>query len=205
LIGSFKDRKTKAVFEGLPVRQWRGIHAAAKRKLDQLASAKTLDDMRSLRATASKRLRAIERANTACELTISSACASAGRVALLTTWRLSTITEGGMAMSFNRPKEGWNIRRVTTHPGAMLREEFMKPMGLSANHLAMDLHVPVTRINEIIRQRRRVTADTALRLARYFGTSPEFWLNLQQLHDLTLARQKSLRNIERDVRPATAA
>ena len=87
----------------------------------------------------------------------------------------------------------------------MLREEFMKPMGLSANRLAMDLHVPVTRINEIIRERRSVTADTALRLGRYFGNSPEFWLNLQQLYDLTLARQKSFKDIEMEVRPATAA
>jgi addiction module HigA family antidote len=108
-------------------------------------------------------------------------------------------------MSFNRPKGGWNIQRVTTHPGAMLREEFMKPMGLSANRLAMDLHVPVSRITEIIRERRSVTADTALRLGRYFGNSPEFWLNLQQLYDLTLARQKSLKDIEMEVRPATAA
>ncbi len=108
-------------------------------------------------------------------------------------------------MSFNRPKGGWNVQRVTTHPGTMLREEFMKPMRLSANRLAMDLHVPVTRINEIMRERRSVTADTALRLARYFGNSPEFWLNLQQLYDLTLVRQKSLRDIEREVRPATAA
>ena len=108
-------------------------------------------------------------------------------------------------MSFNRPKAGWNIQRVSTHPGAMLREEFMKPMGLSANRLAMDLHVPVTRINEIIRERRSVTADTALRLGRYFGNSPEFWLNLQQLYDLTLARQKSFKDIEMEVRPATAA
>jgi addiction module HigA family antidote len=108
-------------------------------------------------------------------------------------------------MSFKRPKQGWNIRRVTTHPGTMLREEFMKPMRLSANRLAMDLHVPVTRINEISHERRSVTADTALRLARYFGNSPEFWLNLQQLYDLTLARRKSLRDIEREVPPATAA
>jgi len=108
-------------------------------------------------------------------------------------------------MSLTRPKEGWNIQRVTTHPGEMLREEFMKPMRLSANRLAMDLHVPVTRINEIIRERRRVTADTALRLARYFGNSPEFWLNLQQLYDLTLVRQKSLKDIEKEVRPARAA
>jgi addiction module HigA family antidote len=81
----------------------------------------------------------------------------------------------------------------------------MKPMGLSANRLAMDLRVPVTRINEIVRRRRSVTADTALRLARYFGNSPEFWLNLQQQYDLTLTRQKSLREIEKEVRPATAA
>lgn len=70
------------------------------------------------------------------------------------------------------------------HPGEILREEFMKPMGISQNALAIALHVPVTRIGEIVHERRGITADTALRLGKYFGTSSEFWMNLQNNYDL---------------------
>lgn len=94
--------------------------------------------------------------------------------------------------------------RVTTHPGEVLAEEFLKPLGLSVNALAIALRVPATRIGAIIKAERSVTADTALRLARYFGTSPEFWINLQAMHDLTRARQESGQSIERDVRPRAA-
>ena len=73
------------------------------------------------------------------------------------------------------------------HPGEMLREDFMKPLGLSANALAIALRVPVTRISEIVRERRGITADTALRLARYFNMSPEFWMRLQMDFDLESA------------------
>jgi len=76
-------------------------------------------------------------------------------------------------------------RRVTTHPGEVLGEEFLKPFGMSANALAIALHVPATRISAILKGERSVTADTALRLARFFGTSAEFWINLQAMHDLT--------------------
>jgi addiction module HigA family antidote len=79
--------------------------------------------------------------------------------------------------------------RVTTHPGEVLSEEFLGPLGMSVNALAMALRVPATRIGAIVRGERSVTADTALRLARSFGTSPESWINLQAMHDLTRARQ----------------
>ncbi|MGH7342030.1 MAG: HigA family addiction module antitoxin [Candidatus Rokuibacteriota bacterium] len=75
------------------------------------------------------------------------------------------------------------------HPGEILAEEFLKPSGLSANALAKALDVPVTRISEIVRGRRGVSADTALRLARYFGTSAELWLGLQAEYDLRVARR----------------
>ena len=75
--------------------------------------------------------------------------------------------------------------RIGTHPGEILREEFMHPLDLSANALAMALHVPVTRVSEIVKERRGVTADTAARLARYFGTTARFWLNLQTAYDLS--------------------
>ena len=91
------------------------------------------------------------------------------------------------------------------HPGEILREDFMKPLGLSVNKLALDLHVPATRIGEIVHERRRITADTALRFARYFNTNPEFWLNLQNFYDLEVSRRSGAGSaIEREVRPASA-
>ena len=108
-------------------------------------------------------------------------------------------------MSVKRPERGWNITRPPVHPGEMLREEFMKPLGISINGLALELHVPVTRISEIVRERRGVTADTALRLARHFGTSADFWMNIQKDYELTLTSQKALRTIERQVRPRNEA
>ena len=103
-------------------------------------------------------------------------------------------------MSITRPKTGWNLHRIATHPGEILREEFMKPFGLSANRLALNLRVPATRINDIVRGQRGVTAETALRLSRYFGNSPEFWMNLQTAHDLSEARLKSQKMIDAEVR-----
>ena len=87
------------------------------------------------------------------------------------------------------------------HPGEVLREEFMIPLGLSANALAMALRVPTPRINDIARERRAITADTALRLARYFGTSAEFWLGLQSDFDMKTTLTVIGARIERDVTP----
>jgi addiction module HigA family antidote len=94
--------------------------------------------------------------------------------------------------------------RVTTHPGEVLNEEFLRPLGMSVNALAMALRVPATRIGAIVKGERSVTADTALRLARFFGTSPEFWMNLQAMYDLTKARRDTGGKIQRDVRPRAA-
>ena len=91
------------------------------------------------------------------------------------------------------------------HPGEILRADFMEPFGLSMNRLALDLRVPVTRIAEIVHERRGVTSDTALRLARYFNTTPGFWLNLQSSYDLEVAQDKLSRTIEREVRPSSFA
>ena len=88
------------------------------------------------------------------------------------------------------------------HPGEVLREEFMIPLGLSANALAIALRVPAPRINDIARERRAITADTALRLARYFGGDAQSWLNLQTIYDLRVAERTSARRIEREVAPA---
>jgi len=86
-------------------------------------------------------------------------------------------------------------------PGEILLEEFMTPLELSQNKLARDLDVPVGRINDILKARRTITTDTALRLGIYFGTTPEFWLNLQNRYDLKLAKKTLLPKIERGIRP----
>ena len=108
--------------------------------------------------------------------------------------RSSTITE--------TTERRANGRLPPIHPGEMLREEFLVPMGISANALALAIRVPATRVNEIVNERRGITADTALRLARFFRMSPEFWMNLQSHYDLQCARTASERDIRRSVRPA---
>jgi addiction module HigA family antidote len=90
------------------------------------------------------------------------------------------------------------------HPGEILREEFMTPHGLSQNALARALGVPPRRINEIVLEKRGITADTALRLARFFGTAAELWTGLQADYDLRLVRYEKARTIEREVEPLAA-
>lgn len=92
-------------------------------------------------------------------------------------------------------------RLKAVHPGEILREEFLEPLGLSMNKIAMALRVPVTRIADIVNERRGITADTALRFARYFRNSPAFWMNLQTRYDLEVAADEIARQVERDVQP----
>jgi addiction module HigA family antidote len=87
------------------------------------------------------------------------------------------------------------------HPGEILRDDFVEPLRLSINRLALELRVPVTRIAEIVHERRAITPDTALRLSRYFSTTPEFWLNLQVRYDLDRAEDENLHKMEREVHP----
>jgi antitoxin HigA-1 len=94
-----------------------------------------------------------------------------------------------------------NKKLKPVHPGEILREEFMKPLGLSMNRVAIDLRVPLTRIADIVHERRGVTTDTALRLARYFKTAPTFWLNLQTRYDLEVMGGRESERIARDVHP----
>jgi addiction module HigA family antidote len=91
------------------------------------------------------------------------------------------------------------------HPGETILEDILKPLSMSVNQLANQLGVTATRLNDIVRGRRGITADTALRLARYLGTSAEFWLGLQLEYDLRIAKQTKLKQIERAVRPRTEA
>jgi addiction module HigA family antidote len=91
------------------------------------------------------------------------------------------------------------------HPGEVLLEEFIKPLNLSQNRLAIDIGVDARRINEIVLGRRSMTADTALRLARFFGNSPQFWLGLQTQYDLDIAEDKLGKRLEQEVRPLEMA
>ena len=90
------------------------------------------------------------------------------------------------------------------HPGEILREEFLSPLGMSANELALALRAPATRINDIVNEKRGITADTALRLSRYFGTTPRFWTNMQASWELEVAEDRLGNAVRRDVLPRTA-
>jgi antitoxin HigA-1 len=93
---------------------------------------------------------------------------------------------------------------VPIHPGEVLAEEFMKPLGLSLNFLSRELHVPPARVHGIVHGTRAITADTALRLSAYFGTTAELWLNLQSDYDLRVARRTAGAEIARQVRRRAA-
>ena len=90
------------------------------------------------------------------------------------------------------------------HPGEILREEFLEPFELSVYELANEIHVPRSRVNDIVRGKRSITTDTALRLSRFFGTSAEFWIDLQTRHDLDVADRTSRKQIEREITPHAA-
>jgi addiction module HigA family antidote len=96
-------------------------------------------------------------------------------------------------------------KRLRIHPGEILSEEFLKPLGLSMNQLALALRVPGNRINAIVAGQRGISTDTALRLGRYFGTSAQFWINMQARYDLESTKDKLADRIEREVRPRERA
>src|SRR5207245_6193415 len=130
---------------------------------------------------------------TASGSTTSGESALRGVMGMRMKWRLWTTTRGLESTMAKRLKP--------VHPGEILREEFMAPLGLSMNRMAMDLRVPVTRIADIVNERRGITADTALRFARYFKNSPAFWMNLQTRYDLEVAEDEIAAKVERDVQP----
>src|SRR4249920_3264587 len=96
-------------------------------------------------------------------------------------------------------------RNPFPHPGETIREDYLKPLAMSVNKLALELRVPATRMTEIVNGRRGISADTALRLARFFNTTPKFWLNLQSSYDLAVASETHAEEIQRTVHPLEAA
>ena len=95
--------------------------------------------------------------------------------------------------------------RAPIHPGVILKADLLDPHGMSVNKLAKELHVPANRLSQIISGKRGISPDTSLRLARYFGFSPEYWLNMQAQYDLEIIRRQSLRQIEKQIKPREAA
>jgi len=87
------------------------------------------------------------------------------------------------------------------HPGEILREEFLVPLGMSMNKLALAIRVPATRIADLVHEKRAISSETALRLARYFGTTPDFWMNLQARYDLDMAEDRTGETVKREVQP----
>lgn len=134
---------------------------------------------------------------------IAFALTTSGAFALL--GAMETRSRSKLLIITNREKPMPKTQRLlpAIHPGEILRADFMEPLRLSMNRLALDLRVPVTRIAEIVHERRGITPDTALRLARYFNTSAAFWMNLQTAYDLEVAEDALAATINREVRPAT--
>lgn len=95
--------------------------------------------------------------------------------------------------------------RNPVHPGMILKSDLLEPLGMSVNKLAAELHVPANRLSQIISGKRGISPDTSLRLARYFGFAPEYWLNMQALYDLEIIRRQSMRQIEKEIQPREAA
>ena len=114
--------------------------------------------------------------------------------------RMDALGKANLSDALARPRK----RLVATHPGQLLLSEFMEPLALTANALANALHVPANRITAILKGQRGITADTALRLARFFGTSADFWLNLQKDFELRQAREVAQREIDSLVMPLAA-
>ncbi len=116
------------------------------------------------------------------------------------TIKVNELAKADLSDVIARPRKRLRI----IHPGEMLQEEFMKPYGLSSNALAHALHVPTNRISAIVKGQRAITADTALRLSRYFGTTAEFWINLQKDYELRIARNASATEIDESIEPIAA-
>jgi addiction module HigA family antidote len=176
MIKSFRDCACQRLWMGAFVKRFSRIERQALRKLDMLHTARDLND---LRAPPANRLEALtgDRRGQHSSGSMTSGASVSRRPRKAPPMLKSSTTTKGIATP----------NRVTAHPGEVLSEEFLKPLGMSVNALATALRVPATRIGAIVKGERSVTADTALRLARFFGTSPEFWINLQAMADVRRA------------------
>jgi addiction module HigA family antidote len=193
VIRSFRNAETERIFLGIRSKKFQAIEKVAARKLFQLYAAKSLLDPRSpgnsLEALTDDR-------------------AGQHSIRINDRYRLCFAWENGDACHVeivDLSLTGRNIMTKPPHPGETIKEDYLVPLGMSVNRLAVALGIGTARLNEIVRGKRGITADTALRLARCFGTSAEFWLNLQSLYDLRMAERRVRARIEREVTPLKVA
>jgi addiction module HigA family antidote len=172
------------------------LQRMARRKLRMLNNAQSLTDLRIPPGNRLEALRGNRGGQHSLRINDQWRSVSSGGTVAPTTWRSWTTTDGEDAMAEQLP----NI-----HPGEILLEEFLQPMGISQNRLAREIKVPPRRVNEIVLGKRAITPDTALRLARYFGTSERFWLGLQVDFDLEEAKRGLAAQIDREVKPMAPA
>jgi addiction module HigA family antidote len=203
MIRSFACADTHHLYLTGKSRRWTNVRAVAQRKLDQMHAVMQLID---LGIPPGNRLEALHgdrrgqhsiRINDPWRICFTWHPDGAHGVEIVD---CHSSTVQGNAM-IKQSAEGWSVHRVTTHPGEILREDFLRPMGMTAHALATRTRMPATRVGEILHGRRSVSTDTALRLARFFGTSAEFWINLQTAYDLSKARMEIDSTIQNEVQP----
>ena len=185
MITGYGDKQTAKFAAGARVRAFTGLERAARLKLDRLESAVALTDLSALPAIVSRRSRVTDGANTASASTIGGESVLHGSKAnrARPMLKLSTITERG------------RMSLPAIHPGEQLHEE-LETLNMSAAELARQINVPANRITQILNGEREITADTAMRLGHFFGTSPQFWMNLQSLYELRIAQSQNGRAIQ---------
>jgi len=198
MIKSFRCRDTQALFEGQHPRRFLAIETQAQRKLIMLDSAMDIRDLKNPPDNHLEKLSGDRGGQW------NSRINDQWRICFA--WQNSDshhveIVDYHYSRSFAMTRNG--MRPI--HPGEILREEFLNPLGMTAHALAVLLKVPATRINDIVRERRTISPDTALRLARYFDTTPEFWLALQSAYDLRVAEQESGEMVNKEVAPRHVA
>jgi addiction module HigA family antidote len=182
MIRSFRDSLTRRVFERQRIpRLGPEVQRQAHRKLLLLDASSALEDLRSRRGTDWNASEATAPDSTASESTANGEFASSGALTDRMKSRSATTTR-----RLSMPRRA----HPPIHPGEILETEYLEPLELSQYRLAKELSVPARRINEIVHGTRAISADTALRLARYFGTTDEFWLNLQMRYDLEVERDR---------------
>ena len=214
MIKSFADKRTAALFGGYAVRNIPNqIQRRARAKLFAVDAAMKIDDLRVPPGNRLEALHGDRRGQYSIRITINGGSASSGATmpyGKLNSW---TTTKGDKMSIKREDLDAGRVdftgiasgkRLAPIHPGEILRHDFLEPMNISVYTLAQVIKVPRSRVNDIVLGRRAVTTDTALRLARYFGTSPEFWVNLQAHYDLEIAGRSLRRRIEREISPRAA-
>jgi addiction module HigA family antidote len=171
----------------------RNLWPIAVRKLNRMDSVVTLHDLRILPGNQLEALGGTGAVDPAFESTSGTASALSGRKGVPHRWKLLTITNWEPSYTMIRVP----THREPTHSGEVLVEEFLKPLGLTQRDLAQGIYVPYQRVNELVNRRRGLTPSTALRLAGYFGTSPDFWMNLQLRWDLYHTQKAEARELKR--------